>query len=76
MERSGVVPTTQFAYPKGLVPVMHFRACPIYCRVHWRVGRKLGSCILISVQHLIRSTIRAFSINSAMCVLEVLCYLY
>ena len=39
------------------VPVMHFRACPIHCRVHWRGGRKLGSCRLISVQPLIGSTI-------------------
>ena len=29
IERSGVLPTTQFAYRKGLGPVMHFRACPI-----------------------------------------------
>ena len=29
---------------------MHFCACPIYCRVHWRVGKRLGSCRLISVQ--------------------------
>ena len=41
MERSGVLPTTQFAYQKGLVPVMHFCVCPIHCRVHWRMGRRL-----------------------------------
>ena len=29
---------------KVWVPVMHFCACPIHCRVHWRVGRRLGSC--------------------------------
>ena len=30
------------------VPVMHFCACLIYCKVHWRLGRRLGSCRLIS----------------------------
>ena len=30
---------------KVLVPVMHFCACPIHCKVHWRVGRRLGSRI-------------------------------
>ena len=29
---------------KVWVPVMHFCACPIHCRVHLRVGRSLGSC--------------------------------
>ena len=78
MERNGVLPTTQFAFRKGQVwvPVMHFCACPIHCRVHWRVGRKLGSCRLISVQPLIGSTIWAFSISSALWVLEVLSCLY
>ena len=36
---------------------------------------KLGSCRLISVQPLIGSTIRAFSINTALEILEVLCCL-
>ena len=76
MECSGVLTTTQFAYRRVLVPVMHFCACPIYCKVHWRVGSRLGSCRLISVQPLIGSTIRAFSVSSAQWVLEVLCYLY
>ena len=78
MERNGVLPTTQFAYRTGqvLVPVMHFCAFPIHCRVHWRVGRKLGSCRLISVKPLIGSTIWAFSISSALWVLEVLSCLY
>ena len=57
---------------KVWVPVMHFFACPIHFRVHWRVGRRLGSCRLISVQPLIGSTIWAFSISSALWVLEVL----
>ena len=31
MERSDVLPTTQFSYRKVRVPVMHFCACPIHC---------------------------------------------
>ena len=61
---------------KVWVPVMHFCACPIDCRVHWRVGRRLGSCRLISVKPLIASTICVFSISSAVWVLEVLSSLY
>ena len=76
MERSRVLPTTQFAYRKGRVPVMHFCACSIHCRVHWRVVRRLVSCRLTSVQPLIGSTIWAFSISSALWVLEVLSCLY
>ena len=78
LEPSGVLPTTQFAYRKGLgyIPVMHFCACPIHCRVHWRVGRRLGSCRSTSVQPLICSTIWAFSISSALWVLDVLSCLY
>ena len=55
---------------------MHFCGCPIHCRVPWRVGRQLGSCSLISVQPLIGSTIWAFSISSALWVMEVLSWLY
>ena len=40
---------------------------------YWREGRKLGSWRLISVQPLIGSNIMAFSISSALRVLEVLC---
>ena len=76
MERSGVLPTTQFAYRKVWVLVMHFCACPIHSKVHLRVGRYLGSCRLISVQLLIGSKVGAFSISSALWVLEVLCCLY
>ena len=39
--------------------------------VHWRVGRRLGSCRLISVQPLIGSTIWVFSTSSALWVLVV-----
>ena len=55
MERSGVLPITQVANGKGLG--MHFRARPIHCKIQWRVGRRLGSCRLISAQPLIGSTI-------------------
>ena len=34
MECNGVLPTTQFAYRKDWVPVMHFYARPIHCKVH------------------------------------------
>ena len=34
MERSGVLPTTQFAYRKGLGTCDALCACPIHCRVH------------------------------------------
>ena len=61
---------------KVWVPVMHFCACPIHCKVLWRVVRRLGSCKLISVQPLIGSTIRTFSTVSALWVLEALCCLY
>ena len=61
---------------KVWVPVMHFCACLIHCRVHWRVGRRLGSCRLTSVRPLVGSTIWAFSISSALWVLEVLSCLY
>ena len=49
---------------------------PIHCKVHWRVGRRLGSCRLISVEPLIGSTIREFSVGPALCLLEALCCLY
>ena len=58
------------------VPVMHFCVCHIHCRVHWRAGRRPGLCRLTSVLLLIRSTIREFSISSALWVFEVLCCLY
>ena len=76
MERSGVFPTSQFAYRKGLGTCDALLACPILCRVHWRVGRRHGSCRLTSVQPLIGSTIWAFFISSALWVLEVLSCLY
>ena len=58
------------------VPVMHFCVCHIHCKVHWRVGSRLGLYRLISAQPLIRSTIGEFCISSVLWVLEVLCCLY
>ena len=65
MERSGVLPTTQFSCRKGL-GTCDALLCTIHCRVHWRVGRRLGSCRLISVKPLMGSTIWVFSISSAL----------
>ena len=42
MERSGVLPTTQFDYRKGLGTCDALLCVSIHCRVHWRVGRRLG----------------------------------
>ena len=53
MERSGVLPTIQFAYQKVWVPVMHFFDCHIHCNMHWRMGRRLGLCILLSEEPLL-----------------------
>ena len=57
-------------------PVIYQCACPIHCKVHWRVDRRLGSCRLIPAQPLIGLTIREFSISSALSVLEIVCCLY
>ena len=61
---------------KVWVPVMHFCVCHIYYRVHWRMGSRPGLCRSTSALLLIGSTIREFSISSALWVLEVLCCLY
>ena len=53
-----------------------FCVCPIHFKVHLRVGRKLELCRFISVQPSIGSTIREFSIRSALRALEVLCCVY
>ena len=50
--------------------------CHIHCRVHWRAGRRPGLCRSTSALRLIGSTIREFSIGSALWVSEVLCCLY
>ena len=72
MECSGMLPTTQFAYWKGqdtcdaLLFVSYTLQNALEC------GQELGSCRLILEQALIGSTIREFSIGSALWVLEVL----
>ena len=64
MEHSGVLPTTQFAYWKGL------GTCDALLYVshtlHWRVGIRLGSFRLFSAQPLIGSIIREFCISSVL----------
>ena len=61
---------------KVCVFLMHFCARPIHCKDNWRASRRLGSYRLISVQTLIRSTIRGFTISSVLWVLEVRCCLH
>ena len=56
VERCGELPTTQFAYQKGLGTCNAFFVCRVHCKVHWRVGMRLGSFRLTSAQPLIRST--------------------
>ena len=73
MELNGVLPTTQFAYRKGLGTCDALLCITgLHCKVNWRMGRRLGSYRLISVQPLIGLTIRTFSIGSALWVLEAL----
>ena len=61
---------------KVWVPVINIFPCPIHCRVHWIVGKRLGSFRLVSVQPLIESTIWVFYKSSALWVLEILSCLY
>ena len=77
MELSGVAPTAQFAYQKGL------GTCDALFCVSHTLQSALESGqeaiivhIFFSVQPLIGSTIGAFSIGSVLWVLEVLCCLY
>ena len=59
------------------VPAMHFCACPIHCKVHWRVENRIRSHRLILAHPLTVSTIREFSIIFVLfVVLEVVCCLY
>ena len=76
MQRSVVHQIKQFAYRKGLSTSDALYAFSIHCKVHWRVGRRLGRHILISAQPLLGLTIREFSISSVLWVLEVRCCLY
>ena len=58
---------------KVWVPVMHFCSCPIHCRVHWRVGRRLRSCRLTSVQLLESAAIGEWSRVNRQGILYKLC---
>ena len=74
MEQCGVLPTTQFAYRKGL------GTCDSLLCVSHTLQRALESgheaSTSTSALLLIGSTIKEFSISSALWVLEVLCCLY
>ena len=72
MERSGVLPTTQFAYRKGLGTCDSFLCVSHSLQSALESGQEARICRLISVQPLIGSTIWAFAISSALWVLEVL----
>ena len=54
---------------KVWVPVMHFCVCHIHCRVHWRADRRPELCKSTSALLFIGSTIREFSIGSALLVI-------
>ena len=86
MERSGVHPTTQFALGKVRVPVMHFCACPIHCKVQCTVWcmYKVQYCVDSGQQARIVQIdfsaafdgVRVFSIGSALLVLGILCCIF
>ena len=85
MESSGVLSTIQFAYRKGLGICDAILCLSITLQTALESGHEASTVqILISVQPLIGSTIRAFSIRMssireirhALRVLEVLCCLY
>ena len=76
MERRVCIQKPSLIIGKVWVPVMHFCAFLIHCKVHWRIGSRRGRCRLISAQPLIGSIIREFCISSVVWVLEVLCCLY
>ena len=71
MERRGVLTTTQFAYRKGL------GTCDAgTLKTALKSGQEARIGRFISTQTFIWSTIREFSVGSALLVLEVLCCLY
>ena len=76
MERSGVLPTTQFAYRKGLGICDALLCVSHALQSVLERGQEARIVRLISAQPLIGSTIREFCISSVMWVLEVLCCLY
>ena len=74
-ERNGVLPTSQFAYWKGLGTFDALLCVSHTLQNALGSGQEARTCRLISVQPLIGLTISAFSIGSALCVLEV-CVVY
>ena len=71
-----MLPTTQFAYRKGLGTCDALLCVSHTLQSDWREGKRPGLRRSISALLLIGSTIREFSISSALWVLEVLCCLY
>ena len=69
MERSGVLPTTQFAYRKGLGTCDALQGA-------LESGQEARIVQIDFSEPLIGSTIREFCISSALWVLGVLCCLY
>ena len=76
MERSGVLPTTQFAYRKGLGTCDALLCVSHTLQSALENGQEARIVRLTSVQLLIGSTIWAFSISSALWLLEVPSCLY
>ena len=72
MERIDMLPTTQFAYRKGLGTCDALLCVSHTLQSAFESGQRLGSCRFSSVQPLIGSTIWIFSISSTLLVLEVL----
>ena len=76
MERSGVLPTTQFAYRKGLGTCDALLCASHTLQSALESGQKARIMQIDFSAPLIGSTIWAFSISSALWVLEVLSCLY
>ena len=67
MDRSDVLPTTQFSNRKSMGSCNALCVRPRHGKVHSRVDRRPGLCRLTSAQPLMGSTIKEFSISSALC---------
>ena len=76
MEHCGVLPTTQFAYRKGLGTCDALLCVSHTLQSALESGQEPGLCRSTSALLLIGSTVREFSISSALWVLEALCCLY
>ena len=76
MERSGVLPTTQFAYWKGLGTCDALLCVSYTLQSALERGQEARIVQIDFRQPLIGSTIREFCISSVLLVLEVLCCQY